>query len=227
MGELAKKTKGVKAANEQRKHFQKKFSRLNKLSDKMWDELNERLRGGHSPWKIAEDFQKRGVQTDVSHHGLGRLFQRYREEHIPDMELAEQIDGQLHKHLERRVKNRLNLMDEIESMIALQWKRVEMIWEQEQKVGMTLRANDKNLELLNKMLKDYGDLGVKVGIAKRMFAGDNGNTRTKKLTALGLLVDDPEMKSAFALVIDNLEAEVRENAEKETAVIEGEVVEPS
>lgn len=149
-----------------------KYARLKALGQERLDEVTQMLTRGVSPWQVAKRIQEEWKQhTDVNAHTLGRMLERYRQDYVPDLDVVEAADPQTATNAMKRLQKHANVLDEFSELISLQMDRVKMLHKREKQVQMPMQMTDRTVETLGKLLRDYGNIALRVGIIQRGLDG--------------------------------------------------------
>lgn len=137
-----------------------KFWRINTLPSEVHERVYEQLKR-HSPRTVAELLQEDGYHTDIKAITLAHILEKFRSQKIPRHQLlnayvVERIAGDMRKNV--------NVLAELSDMIMLQRERIRRAVLEEEETGELLPETNKQLHLQNRLLKTYGDLGIKSGL---------------------------------------------------------------
>lgn len=156
-----------------------KFGRITKLPEARLEELHVLLKRGVSPNYVAKMIQDEWkMHTDISMEGLGQLIRKYRDEQITDLELVEKIDPKTASNIIEKAKTHLNVLDKYAEMLDLQEKQVRLAAQRGEQATFPLAIMNDSMMVMGRLMKDYGDLALKVGIAQRM-VGDVSEGRVR------------------------------------------------
>jgi hypothetical protein len=137
-----------------------KFWRVNSLPADRIEQTVEMLKR-HSPRTVAELLQEDGYHTDIKAISLSHILEKYRAEKIPAHQL---ISPYLVERLTSELKRNVNVFSEMSDLITLQRNRIRAALLVEEESGQLLPETNKQLHLQARMIKVFGDLGLKSGL---------------------------------------------------------------
>ena len=138
----------------------KQFKRLQRLDDRLLDEVNTRLLHGHTAASVARMLQAEGRCTDFSLDTLTRQLRRFRERAI----LPAVADGTLALPADMP---KVDVIRELCRLLAHQRRRVDRLLRLEAGKPILLEATGKELERYVQMLCRMAWLQLEVGILRR------------------------------------------------------------
>lgn len=146
-----------------------KFGRITSLSPDKRDIVDSMARHGHSPALIARTMQTDwGESLDVTEKHLARVVERYRVAHVP---IDQMLDPYVVSRFTEKVRRNVNHISELSTLIDLQKERLRQVRLEEVEAGKPLQATDKQIALLNRLLRSYSDAACKSGLVD-IFASD-------------------------------------------------------
>jgi hypothetical protein len=146
-----------------------KFERITSLPPDKREKVDSMASHGHSPRLIARTMQvDLGESLDVTEKHLARVIERYRLAHIP---INEMLDPYVLSRFTEKVRRSVNHISELGSLIDLQKERLRHARLEELDAGKLSQATDKQLALLNRLLRSYSDAAAKSGLID-IFAAD-------------------------------------------------------
>ncbi len=146
-----------------------KFKRINSLPPDRLEIVDSMARHGHSPVLIARTMQVDwGESLDVTEKHLARVVERYRLAHIS---IDQILDPYVLSRFTEKVRRSVNHISELGSLINLQKERLRQARLEELEIGKLLQGTDKQLALLNRLLRSYSDAAAKSGLID-IFAAD-------------------------------------------------------
>jgi hypothetical protein len=146
-----------------------KFERITSLSPDKRDIVDSMARHGHSPALIARTMQTDwGESLDVTEKHLARVVERYRVAHVP---IDQMLDPYVVSRFTEKVRRNVNHISELSTLIDLQKERLRQVRIEEVEAGKPLQATDKQIALLNRLLRSYSDAACKSGLVD-IFASD-------------------------------------------------------
>ena len=155
-----------------------KHARVTDLPKDKFEYVHEALRRGASTFDLARKIQEEwGLYNDVRRRTLAKSLERYRESEITDMKVLEITDPYVAAKVRKRIDKHVNVLDEFSDMIRIQRSRINMALEREEKTKIPLGMTEDAVRTMGVLLKNYGELAVKVGIVSRMLGEDDGAPR--------------------------------------------------
>ncbi len=131
--------------------------------------VDSMARHGHSPVLIARTMQADwGESLDVTEKHLARVIERYRLAHVPINEMA---DPYVISRFTEKLRRSVNHISELSDLIGLQKERLRQVRLEELEAGKLLQSSDKQIALLNRLLRSYSDAACKSGLVD-IFAAD-------------------------------------------------------
>ncbi|MCP3176099.1 hypothetical protein MJO47_03200 [Desulfuromonas sp. KJ2020] len=146
-----------------------KFGRLTSLSPDKLEKVHSMAVHGHSPRLIARSVQvDMGECLDITEKHLARIIERYRVAHVP---IDQMIDPYVLSRFTEKVRRNVNHISELSALIDLQKERLRQVRLEELEAGKPLQITDKQIALLNRLLRSYSDAACKSGLVD-IFASD-------------------------------------------------------
>jgi len=137
-----------------------KLWRVNTLPPEVYQRTYEMLKR-HSPRTVAELLQEDGFHTDIKGITLAHILEKFRSEKIPQHQL---LNPYILERLTSEIKKNVNVFSEMSDLIALQRSRIRKALLAEEESGQLAQETNKQLHLQARMIKIYGDLGIKAGL---------------------------------------------------------------
>lgn len=157
----AGKTGIVKAQAASQAKGHDKYSRINSLPSDKYTLVVDLLKG-QSPYHIAEIIQNDwGFNTDITQKHLAHLLEDFRRVNIP---LNQIVNPYVIERLCSNLRVNINVLSEFSESIMLQKERLRQARLLEIEAGELLPTTDKQIHILTRLLKCYGDLAIKSGL---------------------------------------------------------------
>jgi hypothetical protein len=137
-----------------------KFKRIKSLPPELYQNTLNMLKR-HSPRVIAELLQDEGFNTDIQPVTLAHILEDFRSATIP---LDEMVDPYVVGKITERYKTNVNVFSETSDLILMQKERVRQARLKEQETGELSPDGTKQIHTMARLLKTYGDLGIKAGL---------------------------------------------------------------
>ncbi len=109
-----------------------------------------------------------GESLDVTEKHLARVIERYRVTHVP---IGQMLNPYVLSRFTEKVRRNVNYLSELSSIIELQKERLRWARLEELEAGKLLQSSDKQIALLNRLLRSYSDAACKSGLVD-IFAAD-------------------------------------------------------
>ena len=171
----AKQAVGAKRAMKKREPFK----RLHALGAARIAEIDQMIGRGDLPRDIAQIIQTEwGLLTDVRADSVKKMLERYRKTELRAKVIA-QVSGANELVRTKTLQKRLNAMEEIQNLVAVQRGRFEKMLVREHAGPLLLKQVSEEGRLLKDMLVELGKLQLETGLLVRA---------PKKLT--GTLTDE-------------------------------------
>lgn len=200
----------------------KKYADLKALPKEKLDELTEALKAGQSPWYLSDVIRtKWKMMTDKSRHAINKMLTRYRDEITNEYEILSRAGGlRTMQRVEKRLQRNLNVLDEYQKLIQIQARRIEMDHDKEQAAKLSFRQNNHNIEVMGKLLAQYGDLGLKVGLLRRINPHEDEDKKKGPEVAMSTLTKmvsrDEEIRSGLLGVLADISQGLMEDDAEDT-----------
>jgi hypothetical protein len=155
------------------------FKRLHALGAARIAEIDQMIGRGDLPRDIAQIIRAEwGLLTDVRADSVKKMLERYRKTELRAKVIA-QVSGANELVRTKTMQKRLNAMEEIQNLVAVQRGRFEKMLVREQAGPLLLKQVSEEGRLLKDMLVELGKLQLETGLLVRA---------PKKLT--GTLTDE-------------------------------------
>lgn len=217
------------AKKQEENNTHKKYGRILNLPPDMKMQIDEMIRSGYESSIIARTIQKdMNLHTDISEEGMRMYVSRYRQEMIP---LTDQMPGMVGTREIGRLKKKLfkdvDLLEEMTGLINLTIDRINFDHEKEKKAKMSLMQNNNNISVAGKLMRDYGELAIKVGILRKLGDELDDIHKERPTALLDAALKDPDIRSMVhnslnAMLIDlekpggvHIDAEFEESPAKD------------
>ncbi len=137
------------------------FERINNLPPEQYEIVLSMLKA-HSPYAVAKTIQQDWEQClDVTELTLAHQLERFRAAKIP---LEQLMNPYVIARLTEQVRRNVNVISEQSTLIEMQMERLRQVRLQEVESGVLSPMVDKQTSLLNRLLKNYGDIAFKCGL---------------------------------------------------------------
>ena len=134
---------------------------------KCFDELHSRICEGWTPRVLATWVQEEQKEyTDVSHEGLTSLIRRYRDS-LPPAELVKNGMPRYMDIAKERLDEGMNELDELWDLYALQKKRLQIEFENEQTVRKLFPTMTQEIRATREVLSTIAQLKMDLGLNDR------------------------------------------------------------
>ena len=194
-----------------RKHFKPRLAAVSRdqpggLSNikkmKCFEEFDRRVRLGWTTPALIKMIQvEQGECSDISPVYLKKLVDEYRSK-IPPVELSMASSGSLASRIAtRKVVEGVNELDELEKLYAIQMRRINIDFENEQKINKLFNTTGKEVFVAMKILRQSAELKMDLGLVKRQLgtmevtgqiAAEVGERYGKD--SIGKVIADPESR---------------------------------
>ncbi len=197
-----------------------KYARITELPDDKYEHFREMLKKGMSSSYLAKIIQEEwGLHNDVARISMIKMIDRYRRDELTAVEVMEEIDPRTLTTMRERAKKTVDLMEVYSEMIEMQLNHVRIAYKRMEQTNFPLGALNDAIQTLNRITKDYGELGIRAGFVQRMLQEDTGERHVPK--HLDKVFRDDAIRQELIGVVDDMIRELDEEA----AVLEGEVIE--
>jgi len=146
-----------------------KFARITHLPKDKRDRVDEMLRSGFAPARIAKMMQEEWKESDdISNIGLAQTVRRYQEHFIPSGQI---IAGASPKSLSRyldEVEQNCDLLQVLWYAVSTTVERMEMAKTRERDSKWPTYIGNQINQMLNKLVVDSLGMGVKAGVLNRL-----------------------------------------------------------
>lgn len=134
--------------------------RVNTLPSKLYEQTYEMLKR-HSPRTVAELLQEEGYHTDIKAITLAHILERFRSDRIPRHQL---LNVYVVERLTSEAKKQINVFTELSDLLGVNSMRIRKALLAEEETGVLSAEVNKQLHLQSRLLKIYGDMGIKSGM---------------------------------------------------------------
>ncbi len=190
-----------------------KYKKIYAMGEERVKVLQDCLRRGMSPFKLAEyKVQKEwGLCLDSTPYALGRMLDRWRADSIPDTALIVESDPKSVELAKERMDKNVAVMEELSWLIRTQRARIEAGVNLEKTTKMTMNSTTQNVIVMTNLLKNYGELALKVGILQNMAENQaNSKTELEHHQAIKLQAEEIDaIGKVFALIEGRTEPECK------------------
>jgi len=147
-----------------------RFKRIGELDVARQEQLREMLEKGMSTHEAARVVQEEwGEWLDIKLDTARKFLERWKKGGgINLLGALEHVDPKTAGNLRRMAVEAVDLMHEYADLLDLINNRLEIVHERELQTGFPLGITDDVIRSKLALLKDYGDLAVKAGVAKEL-----------------------------------------------------------
>jgi hypothetical protein len=134
---------------------------------KCFQEVDRRLRLGWSTSDIVRMIQEEyGELKDLSTGYVRKMVDEYRSS-LPPTELALSSNSRVVRSATKRLAEGLDELAELEKLYEIQFKRIQIDFENEQKINKLLNGTGREVFVAMKLLRQSAELKMDLGLVKR------------------------------------------------------------
>ena len=197
--------------------FEPKLSPVPKMLEGMSEDKLKEIKlyflQGHSPSIIAKVIQSDWqLLPGAKRASLVKTLQRYRDNAITDIEIVNH-HGIPEAAVEavQRIGRMVNVLEEYQDLITISMGRVRTSYNEEVASQTPSKTLGADLETANRILNNYGNLGIKAGLMKSLSVEDSQRAlRGVMVSEMSeAVLGQPKLKQGLVFLLGNLIEEIK------------------